>query len=260
MAGRGGVSRRRVLSAAGVATVGAAVGTAVGVTPAAGASAELGHGGAPMEPAAVARLARDVGRGEPLAVVDLAAMDRNIEVLRTWSATSGITWRPAFKTLQSVGLLAYVVSTLDSPRVMIHHLRNLAPAMSALPVGTDFLMGYPPSVGELERYVTTRPRRGEPRHLLRICIDSPRLLDQFVAIARRSARPLPLDVALEIDNGGPRGGFAPGAELSQALRVLRGERKRLRLGALLCYDALAAGESDPAWRLAAAKHAQNQLQ
>ena len=64
---------------------------------------------------------------------------------------------------------------------------------------------------------------------------------------------------LEIYNGIPRGGFDPGAELTAALKVLRRARGRLRLGALLCYDALAAGVSDDSTRRTAAKFAQDNL-
>ena len=63
---------------------------------------------------------------------------------------------------------------------------------------------------------------------------------------------------LEIYNGIPRGGFDPGAELTAALKLLRSARGRLRLGALLCYDALAAGASDVPTRKTAAQFAQKQ--
>ena len=63
-------------------------------------SAALGRGGVPMTPAAVAAIARQIGDGEPVAIVDLAAVDHNCDRLLAWSAEHGIAWRPAYKTLR----------------------------------------------------------------------------------------------------------------------------------------------------------------
>jgi D-serine deaminase-like pyridoxal phosphate-dependent protein len=217
----------------------------------------LGTGGAPMAPAAVAALAKQIGRGEPVAIIDLAAVDQNCEVLMRFSAASGIAWRPAYKTLESPDLLAYVVRKIDRPRVMIHHLRTLSQAMTRLPAGTDFLMGYPPTLGELEAYVLTPPARREPSYTLRINVDSIDLLRALDGLSKRSARPLPLDVVLEIEDF--RGGIVPGPELAEALHIFRAAKDRLRLGALLCYDALAVVDGDPVARKLAALLAQNRI-
>ncbi len=212
-----------------------------------------------MTPAVVAAVAAQIGNGEPVAIVDLAAVDHNCERLLAWSSQNRIAWRPAYKTLRSPELLSYVLAKLDRPRVMIHHLRDLPQALPHVPPGTDFLMGYPPTLGELRRYLRSRPARGESRYTLRINVDGIELLRALDRFSHDTPRKLPIDVVLEIYNGIPRGGFDPGAELTEALNVLRTARGRLRLGALLCYDALAAGTSDPATRHTAAKFAQGNL-
>ena len=97
-----------------------------------------------------------MGQGEPVAIVDLAAVDNNCNVLLQWSRQQGIAWRPAYKTIQAPGLLAYVVAKVDQPPVLIHHLRNLREALPFVPAHTDFLMGYPPTVGELAAYLAGR--------------------------------------------------------------------------------------------------------
>jgi D-serine deaminase-like pyridoxal phosphate-dependent protein len=257
------LTRREAIGATALAA--AAIGTRADVADAAGGPApagpspapSLGGGGAPMALAAVAALAKDIGRGEPVAIVDLEAVDRNCEVLLSFARDSGIAWRPAFKTLQAPDLLEYVVSKLDRPRVMIHHLRNLPQAMTRLPAGTDFLMGYPPTLGELETYLSTPPVPGERPYTLRINVDSLELLRALDALSKRSARPLPIEVVLEIEDF--RGGIVPGAELHAALDVFRAAKDRLHVGALLCYDTLAASQGDPNWRAAAAKYAQNRI-
>jgi D-serine deaminase-like pyridoxal phosphate-dependent protein len=217
----------------------------------------LGTGGAPMDRGTVAALAREVGRGEPVAIVDLAAVDQNCDAILAFSRASGIAWRPAFKTLEAPDLLAYVVSKLDRPRVMIHHLRTLPQGLSRLPAGTDFLMGYPPTLGELEAYLSTPPARGERPHTLRINVDSLGLLQALDALSKRSPRPLPLEVVLEIEDF--RGGIVPGQELSAALQIFRAARDRLHVGALLCYDTLAASQGAPPWRAVAAQYAQSRI-
>ena len=212
-----------------------------------------------MQLDAVAALARVLGVGEPVAIVDLAAVDHNCSRLIGWSAHNRIAWRPAYKTLRSPELLAYVLGKLDRPRVMIHHLRDLPQALPRVPDGTDFLMGYPPTLGELRQYLSSRPARGERRHTLRINVDGLPLLRALDELSKRTPRKLPIDVVLEIYNGIPRGGFDPGAELTEALTVLRHARGRLQLGALLCYDALAAGVSDDPTLKSAAQFAQHNL-
>jgi hypothetical protein len=207
----------------------------------------------------VAAVSKRIGNGEPVAIVDLAAVDHNCHRLIAWSAANGIAWRPAYKTLRSPELLAYVLGKLDRPRVMIHHLRDLSQALPHVPAGTDFLMGYPPTLGELRHYLRSRPSRGERRHTLRINVDGIALLRALDELSKHTPRKSPIEVVLEIYNGVPRGGFDPGAELTAALKVLRGARGRLRLGALLCYDVLAAGTSDPATRSTAARFGQNNL-
>jgi D-serine deaminase-like pyridoxal phosphate-dependent protein len=219
----------------------------------------LGRGGKPMSLAAVAAVAKRIGNGEPVAIVDLAAVDHNCKRLLAWSARNGIAWRPAYKTLRSPELLEYVLAKLDRPRVMIHHLRDLSQALKRVPPGTDFLMGYPPTVGELRHYLRTRPPRNERRHKLRINVDSLKLLRRLDELSKHTPRTLPIDVALEIYSGVPRGGLDPGAELTEALRILRRARRRLRLSALMCYDVLAAGISDEAQRKHAARFAQRNL-
>jgi D-serine deaminase-like pyridoxal phosphate-dependent protein len=259
-----GLTRRAALGAAATTALAAQLGP--GITNAlakpsipAAPGRHLGHGGPPMALGTVAAVAKQIGNGEPVAIVDLAAVDRNCEHLIAWSRSSGIAWRPAYKTLRSPELLAYVLGKLDRPRVMIHHLRDLPQALPHVPAGTDFLMGYPPTLGELRHYLLSRPARGERRHTLRINVDGIELLRALDELSKHTPRKLPIEVVLEIYNGVPRGGFDPGAELTEALKVLRGARKRLRLGALLCYDALASGESDDTTRRSAARFAQANL-
>ena len=146
----------------------------------------LGRGGKPMPPATVAAVAKRIGKGEPVAIVDLAAVDHNCKRLLAWSERNKIAWRPAYKTLRSPELLEYVLAKLDRPRVMIHHLRDLSQALTRVPAGTDFLMGYPPTVGELRHYLRSRPPRNERRHKLRINVDALKLLRDLDELSKHT--------------------------------------------------------------------------
>lgn len=221
--------------------------------------ASLGSGGRPHSLAEIAELAARFGGGEPIALIDLAAVDHNCDILLSWSRQAGMVWRPAYKTLQCPVLLAYVVNKLDEPRVMIHHLRNLAPALEHVPPGTDFLMGYPPTVGELQAYLEGEYAPAGADFRLRINIDSLDLLRVLLQLIPNYPRSKKAEIVLEIDSGGPRGGIQPGGELAEAITLLRSQRHLLQVTALLCYDVLAAADSNPAFRTAAAMQAQNNM-
>ena len=185
----------------------------------------------------IAALAREAGRGEPHVICDLAAVDQNSRVILAWARRNGFGVRPALKTFQSPGLCAYVMRQLPEPRGLIFHLRQADEIFAAAPPGTDLMMGYPPTAGQLERYLRTAKPRRQRGQRLRLLVDSVELLERLVYLASRDIkRPLPLDVALEFDSGMGRGGVDSTAELSEIIGLLRRSRRNLRLGAVLCYD------------------------
>jgi D-serine deaminase-like pyridoxal phosphate-dependent protein len=251
------LTRRGLLAAAGAAGAAAAIGPpAAGAAPlAAAAGRPLGRGGSPTSLPALARLARTHGRGEPLAFVDLAAVDRNAQVIQGFARRQGWAVRPALKAFQSPQLCAYILRQLPQPRGLVFHLRQVDEIMSAAPAGTDLLMGYPPTRGELRAYLGSRPPRGQRRHRLTILASSVELLEDLDRLARSTRRPLPLSVALEFDSGLGRGGFHFEREIAAAIKVLRRAKSRLRLRAVLCYDGHATLTGDLAVRQRVAKQA-----
>jgi hypothetical protein len=81
------------------------------------------------------------------------------------------------------------------------------------------------------------------------------LLEELARLARRTPRRLPLDVALELDVGMGRGGMNEPGELAAAIEILRREKARLRLGAVLGYDGHATLRGDAAYRKGVAAQA-----
>ncbi len=80
--------------------------------------------------------------------------------------------RPALKVFQSPRLCAYILHLLPEPRGLVFHLRTVDQIMTAAPAGTDLLMGYPPTRGELRAYLGSAPPRGQRRHRLTLLASS----------------------------------------------------------------------------------------
>ena len=215
----------------------------------------LGSGGRPTSHATLARLAREHGRGEPMMFVDLAAVDQNAGVILDFARAHGWAVRPALKVFQCPRLCAYIMGLLPEPRGLVFHLRTVDQIMTAAPAGTDLLMGYPPTRGELQAYLDSVPRRGQPRHRLTLLAGELEILQDMARLARRTRRPVPLDVGLEFDSGEGRGGFHHPRDISAAIKVLRQARRHLRLRAVLCYDGHATAVPAESWRRSVAKQA-----
>ena len=119
------------------------------------------------------------------------------------------------------------------------------------------MTGYPPTVGELEAFLSRPAPRRQKRHTLRFLVDSVPLLEHLAKLARTTPRPLPLDVAIEFDVGMGKGGINDRAELDACLKILRAERSRLRLGAVLGYDGHATLNGAAPYRRLVAVQAQD---
>jgi D-serine deaminase-like pyridoxal phosphate-dependent protein len=257
-----GLDRRGFLAAGALAAGGAAALPLGGRPRDAAARAgrrppPLGAGGRPMSLPALARLARARGGGRPVLLLDLAALDRNTSVIAGFARAQRWSVRPALKCFRSPGLTAYVLARLPAPRGLVFELAEVDAIVAAAPPGTDLMGGYPPTLGELEAYLAERPRR-QRRHRLRILVDSVDLLQELARLARRTPRRLPLEVALELDVGMGRGGVSVGdaEEMRACLRILRRNRSRLRLTAVLGYDGHATLTGDPEYRRLVATRAQ----
>ena len=246
--------RRREFLAGGAAVASAAVLPQPAIAELAkagpGRRPPIGRGGAPTEPAALARVARRLGRGDAVTFLDLAAFDSNFNQIVSFAKAQGWGVRPALKSFQSPGFIGYTLRRLPHPRGMVFHLRVVDPILSEAPRGTDLMMGYPPSPPELAAFLRRRPPRNAPPHRVRILIDSVELLRDLARIAKTSRRPLPIEVALQLESGFYLSGFQAPAELSEALAILRRHSRRLKLTAVMCYDGHAAAQPPQAFRQA----------
>ncbi|HEX8743783.1 MAG TPA: alanine racemase [Thermoleophilaceae bacterium] len=261
----GGVDRRTFIAAGGAAAVAAAAPGQAAAAPAQVAAAKrrkrpkppLGSGGTPMSPEQLAGLARELGRGHPVLFLDLAALDQNLRTVVGFASAQGWGVRPALKSFRSPALISYLLNRLPQPRGLVFGLREVDPIVAQAPRNTDLMTGYPPTFGELADFLATKPPKGQRAHRLRILVDSVPLMEHLGKLARTSRRRLPLEVALELDVGMGRGGVNDRDELAACLDVLRAERDRLRLTAVLGYDGHATLRGDAEYRRLVAAQAQD---
>ncbi len=260
-------TRRRFVAAAGA--LAAAAGVGAPAEPATALESQgvsdgsfpstLGSGGRPTSDKRLAALAREHGRGEPVVLVDLAAVDRNARVIIDFARANRWHVRPALKAFQSPKLCAYILHLLPKPRGLVFHLRTVDQIMTAAPAGTDLLMGYPPTRGELRAYLGSIPPRGQRPHRLTLLASSIEILRDMARLAKTTRRPVPLDVALEFDSGEGRGGFHHPPQIGAAIKLLRKERHLLRLRAVVCYDGHATLTGQESWRKFVAKQSSQYL-
>jgi D-serine deaminase-like pyridoxal phosphate-dependent protein len=191
--------------------------------------------------------------------VDLAAIDQNAKVILDFARAHRWHVRPALKVFQSPKLCAYILHLLPQPRGLVFHLRTVDQIMTAAPAGTDLLMGYPPSRGELRAYLGSAAPQGQRPHRLTLLASSIDILQDMARLARTTPRRVPLDVALEFDSGEGRGGFHHPPQISAAIKLLRRERRVLRLRGLVCYDGHATASGAESWRQLVAKQSSGYL-
>ena len=239
----GGVDRRTFIGATAAAGVAASAG---GVAHAAKAPKQpLGAGGTPMTLEQLARLAREQGRGHPVLLLDLAALDQNTRVVVDFAKAQGWGVRPALKSFRSPALISYLLNRLPEPRGLVFNLTEVDPILAQAPRNTDLMTGYPPTFGELRTFLRTKQPRGQRAHRLRVLIDSVPLAQHMAALARSARRPLP-EVALEFDVGMGRGGINDADELRGCVEALRAAG--LKITAVLGYDGHATLRGDGDYR------------
>ncbi|MDQ3935263.1 MAG: alanine racemase, partial [Actinomycetota bacterium] len=217
----------------------------------------LGAGGTPMTLEQLARLAREVGRGQPVLFLDLAAVDQNIRTVVDFATAQGWGVRPALKTFRSPALVSYLLNRLPEPRGLVFNLAEADAIVAQAPRNTDLMTGYPPTFGEATAYLKSRPPARQRAHRLRILTDSLALTEHLAALARSARRPKPVEVAIELDVGMGRGGMNEAEELRATVEVLRAARDDVRLTAVLGYDGHATLRGDSEYRRLVATQAQD---
>lgn len=188
------------------------------------------------------QLQRD-GEGVPTLLLDLDRLDANADLLATRLA-GRFQLRLVAKSLASTGLLEYLAKRLQTQRFMVFHQPQLNRLARSFPQA-DLLLGKPMPVAAALNFYRQLPRHlvFDPDRQVTWLIDSEQRLVQYAELAKALGRRL--RIALEIDIGLERGGFATAQALTQAMRQL-GQLPGLLLQGLMGYDAHVA--HNPPWQ------------
>ncbi|WP_164661544.1 alanine racemase [Tropicibacter sp. Alg240-R139] len=169
---------------------------------------------------------RDHGLDKSAVVVDLDALDHNIETVKR-NADPGLAWRLVAKSLPSLQLLNYVQVGLNAPNLMVFSEQMLCHLLRQQ--NSDLLVGRPMPSSAARRILCQHPKAATHVQWL---VDSTDRLAQFAQLSQELR--ITLRVNLEIDVGLHRGGFSQ-ADIPELDRVLRGECG-LKLSGLMGYE------------------------
>ncbi|HLA30620.1 MAG TPA: alanine racemase [Pseudomonas sp.] len=195
-----------------------------------------GDQGQPYAPyfARLNQLLRRQSPGIPLLIVDLERLDQNAELLARQLGNK-LALRLVSKSLASIGMLDYLANKLGTQRFMLFHQPQLNQLAQSFPQ-SDLLLGKPLPAAAALRFYQQLPAGGAfvPARQLAWLVDSPARLGEYAELARALGQPL--QIALEIDIGMARGGFATPARLGEALAWLQANPAPLRVRGLMGYD------------------------
>lgn len=174
------------------------------------------------------------GDGTPVLLIDLDRLDANADLLAA-QLHGRLALRLVVKSLASPGLLEYLSKRLNSQRFMVFHQPQLNQLARNFPQA-DLLLGKPLPVQAALAFYRQLPQHlaFKPSLQLTWLIDSNERLQQYAEMGQ--ALNQPLRIALEIDVGLHRGGFATPAALGEAMLQLR-QHPFLQLQGLMGYDA-----------------------
>lgn len=183
--------------------------------------------------AELVELLRSRGGGVPRLLIDLDALDRNIDRLLAMHAAETI--RIVVKSLPSPGLLRHVSDRTGHRRFMAFHLPFLLQVVEIFPEA-DVLMGKPLPLDAMRRfYRERRDNTFDDTRQLQWLVDTPQRLRQVAELGREIGRRIA--ISIELDIGMHRGGIATADELGRLLTDAREQSDVVRVSGFMGYDA-----------------------
>lgn len=184
------------------------------------------------------QLLRQSGGGVPQLVIDLDRLDANAALLAQ-RLQGRLPLRLVAKSLASTGLLDYLSRQLGTRRFMVFHQPQMNQLTKAFP-DADLLLGKPMPAAAALAFYQQLPAGSSfaPARQVTWLIDTPQRLAEYAALA--DALGQPLQIALEIDIGLARGGFATPQAMAAVLQQLQDRPTKLQLRGLMGYDAQVA--------------------
>lgn len=167
------------------------------------------------------------GIATPTLVIDRRRLDANVATLKS-ALPQGMAYRLVAKSLPSPDLIAHVRRQAGTDRLMTFNQQTLISLNIAMPDAWQ-LLGKPMPVAAMAGALPHLPAPDRITWL----VDTPARLAQYTEVAK--ARGTVLSIALELDVGLHRGGFAPGPDLAAALHTLRDD-PHLHFAGLMGYE------------------------
>lgn len=177
---------------------------------------------------------RRTGPGKPVLLLDLDALDANIDVVKR-AVAPGMAVRVVAKSLPSIPLLRYAMDRLETRRLMVFD-ESMALLATELP-GADLLAGKPLPVQAVAAFYAERGRAGagDPGARVQWLVDGAERLSQYRELGRSLG--VRVRVNIEIDVGLHRGGVATPGELGAVLQAISADPEHLSFAGLMGYDA-----------------------
>ena len=202
--------------------------------------------------AGLAAALHKAGVAQACLVIDRDRLDANLAALAT-DLPEGMAYRIVVKSLPSLDLVRHVRARMGTDRLMTFNAAMLKTFARAMPDANQ-LLGKPVPVAAARDVLESLPKPADGA-LSRIhwLIDTPERLAQYAGLAETQG--VDLRIALELDVGLHRGGFAPGATLETAIRAVA-SAQRLQLTGCVGYEPHLTKLPDAdGWRAAATKGA-----
>lgn len=223
------IGRRRLLTG----------GVAVGALAAAGALLRPRDHGQPHTAyfRALQAELRAQGFMRPSMIIDLDALDHNIEQVTTSVQQGEKALRLVAKSLPSPQLLAYIAERANTRRLMSFHQPFLCQDAEHMP-DANILLGKPMPVAMAAQFYRDLRGAFDPVRQLQWLIDSPARLTEYRELAMSLGQPLNINIELDVGlhRGGVPEGEAGNAVLAAMLRMLTEHPEQLRWSGFMGYE------------------------
>lgn len=169
----------------------------------------------------------------PALVVDLDAMERNIERMARFAAQHGVLWRPHAKLHKS----AHIALLLEQAGACGHCVQKVseAEALAAGGVNNIFISNEIVAPGKLERVARLAKALYARSGRLAIAVDCAQGIERLAkAMQDAQTSDGAIDVLVEVNVGQNRCGVAPGTAAVELARAIRAQ-PRLRFAGLQAY-------------------------
>lgn len=173
------------------------------------------------------------GPMRPVLLIDLDRLDHNIDIVMQSVRRGGKHLRLVEKSLPAPGLLAYIAQRAGTQRLMSFHQPFLNHDAQVFP-DADILLGKPLPVRSAELFYQGHQGPFDPARQLQWLLDTPRRLQQYLALAQGLGTRLRINI--ELDVGLHRGGISDNAVLGQMLGLISAHPQHLEFAGFMGYD------------------------